>query len=124
MVVEMGIKEEAIVNKTFSRRNRERCESPNGFNHKLNSWSGSDWMTAILGELGEAANIQKKLNRVRDGIIGNKETPEHLREKLSDELGDVYIYLDLFCQSQGIDLEQAVLRVFERKSLEIGYIEP
>lgn len=55
----------------FSKANRERCESPDGFNHDLNSWSTSDWITAVMGELGEAANVVKKLNRVRDGIPGN-----------------------------------------------------
>lgn len=43
----------------FSKINRERCESPKGFNHQLHKWSNSDWMTAITGELGEAANIVK-----------------------------------------------------------------
>lgn len=56
----------------FSTVNRMRCESPTGFNHTLASWSLSDWLTATMGELGEAANIAKKLNRVRDGIPGNR----------------------------------------------------
>lgn len=55
----------------FSMINRMRCESPEGFNHALESWSLSDWITATTGELGEAANIAKKLNRIRDGIPGN-----------------------------------------------------
>lgn len=38
----------------FSGANRVRCESSEGFNHPLNGWSSSDWMTAILGELGES----------------------------------------------------------------------
>ena len=76
-----------------------------------------------MGELGEAANIVKKLNRVRDGIPGNKETPHQLHDKLARELAYAYIYLDLFCQSQGIDLENAVLEVFAKKSAEIGYVE-
>lgn len=87
------------MNKQFSQRNRARCESPKGFNHKLDSWSGSDWMVALLGELGEAANILKKLNRVRDGIPGNKATPDQLREQFADELADAYVYLDLLCQA-------------------------
>ncbi len=111
------------MNKQFSERNRLRCESPNGFNHRLNSWSGSDWMVAVLGELGEAANVLKKLNRVRDGIPGNKETPEQLREKFASELADAYVYLDLLCQSYEIDLEDAVNWVFEAKSEQIGYRE-
>lgn len=59
----------------FSAVNRKRCESPDGFNHALDSWSLSDWFLAVLGEFGEAANVGKKLNRVRDGIPGNKESP-------------------------------------------------
>jgi NTP pyrophosphatase (non-canonical NTP hydrolase) len=62
-------------------------------------------MTATMGELGEAANIAKKLNRVRDGIPGNTDTPEELRAKLADEIADVAIYLDLMAQASGFDLE-------------------
>lgn len=111
------------MNLAFSIRNRKRCEAPNGFNHKLEAWTASDWMTAVVGKLGEAANIVKKLNRVRDGVPGNKETVEQLRDKLSRELADTYIYLDLLCQSQGIDLENTVYEVFNNKSMEIGYRE-
>jgi hypothetical protein len=52
----------------FSEANRARCESPQGFNHPLAGWSTSDWMTAMVGEVGEAANVVKKLNRVRDCV--------------------------------------------------------
>jgi NTP pyrophosphatase (non-canonical NTP hydrolase) len=79
----------------FSKENLARCEAPNGFTHKINSWSTSDWMTACIGELGEAANIVKKLNRVRDGIPHNSETPEQLQSMLADEVADTVIYLDL-----------------------------
>lgn len=104
----------------FSRVNRMRCESPTGFNHTLDSWSLSDWITATVGELGEAANIAKKLNRVRDGIPGNKETEAELRAALRDELADVFIYLDLTCASQGFSLEEAVRDKFNRTSRKLG----
>jgi NTP pyrophosphatase (non-canonical NTP hydrolase) len=104
----------------FGRINRQRCESPDGFNHWLDSWSASDWFTAVLGELGEAANIAKKLNRVRDGIPGNKQTPEELRSALARELADTFIYLDLLAQSQGISLAEVVPDVFNAKSAELG----
>ena len=91
--------------KTFSERNLERCQSKSGFNHALSSWTLSDWMTATTGEVGEAANIIKKLNRVRDGIPGNKETEQELRDALADEIADVAIYLDLLAQAAGFDLE-------------------
>lgn len=105
----------------FSAENLARCTSPNGFNHALPSWSLSDWMTATLGELGEAANVLKKLNRYRDGIPGNKETPEELISMLSDEVADAYIYLDLFAQAAGIDLPTAVRNKFDKTSAKIGY---
>jgi hypothetical protein len=78
-------------------------------------------MTATFGELGEAANVAKKLNRVRDGIPGNKQSASELRAKLANEIADAYIYLDLMAQSQGIDLSTAVVQTFNAKSLEIGY---
>lgn len=106
----------------FSRMNRERCESPAGFDHQLSSWSLSDWITATVGELGEAANVAKKLNRVRDGIPGNSETPEQLRSNLADEIADAFIYLDLLAQSQGINLSNAVRTKFEKTSEKIGYV--
>lgn len=104
----------------FSLLNRLRCEAEEGFNHPLQSWSLSDWFLATTGELGEAANVAKKLNRVRDGIPGNKQTPEELREKLKREIGDTYIYLDLLTQAAGIDLEDAIITSFNEKSKEVG----
>lgn len=106
----------------FSVFNRLRCETPTGFNHELSSWSLSDWCTATVGELGEAANVIKKLNRVRDGIPGNGNVTEgELREQLAEELADTYIYLDLLAQASGIDLEAAVIKKFEKTSQKIGY---
>jgi NTP pyrophosphatase (non-canonical NTP hydrolase) len=107
----------------FSQANKKRCEHPEGFNHKLSSWSVSEWMTAVLGELGEAANIAKKLNRVRDGVPGNKETPEELREKFKKEIGDTYVYLDLLAQREGFMMEDVIRDVFNQKSKDIRYKE-
>jgi NTP pyrophosphatase (non-canonical NTP hydrolase) len=78
-------------------------------------------MTATTGELGEAANLVKKLNRVRDGIPGNAESPEQLRSQLADELADVAIYLDLMAQAAGFDLETIREAKFARTSRKIGY---
>jgi len=105
----------------FSEENLRRCTAPNGFNHPLEGWSLSDWMVATLGELGEASNVLKKLNRVRDGIPGNSESPEELRAALADELADTLIYLDLFAQAAKIDLPAAVRSKFDRTSRKIGY---
>jgi NTP pyrophosphatase (non-canonical NTP hydrolase) len=108
---------------TFSERNLRRCQAKNGFNHPLHSWTLSDWMTATMGELGEAANIVKKLNRVRDGIPGNTETVHQLRSNLADELADTLIYLDLLAQAAGFNLEAIRDRKFEKTSEKIGYVE-
>src|SRR5882762_5414217 len=105
----------------FSQANRERCESPDGFNHQLGSWSMSDWLTATAGELGEAANVIKKLNRYRDGVPGNKVSEDVLRNQLRKELGDVFVYLDLMAQSLGFNIADAAAEVFNAKSAEIGY---
>jgi NTP pyrophosphatase (non-canonical NTP hydrolase) len=111
------------MNKSFSQRNRLRCESPKGFGHRLDSWSLSDWACAITGEMGEACNIIKKLNRVRDGIPGNKESSEELMEHLKEELADVAIYLDLLVQAIGADLDTIREAKFKKKSADIGYTE-
>lgn len=105
----------------FSQLNKDRCESKRGFGHQLNSWSLSDWLLATLGELGEAANIVKKLNRVRDNIKGNKETYEELQEKLEQELADTFIYLNLTMQAAGFSPEVIVRKTFNNKSKEIGF---
>lgn len=107
----------------FSAANRYRSESREGFGHHLRDWSLSDWMTALVGEIGEAANIAKKLNRIRDGANGNAkgETADKLRPKLADELADAFIYLDLLAQSEGFDLEEIVLRKFNKTSRKLGY---
>ena len=78
-------------------------------------------MTALTGEVGEAANVVKKLNRYRDGIPGNKVSEADLRAQLRRELGDIFVYLDLFCQSQGFTIDDAAVEVFNSKSAEIGY---
>lgn len=111
----------SITFEQFSIANRTRCESKNGFNHSLHNWTLSDWLTATAGELGEAANVIKKLNRVRDGIPGNKNTEAELRDMLRKEMGDVFVYLDLMAQAAGFTIEDAAREVFNGKSREIGY---
>lgn len=81
--------------------------------HQDKPWSLSDWMTATMGELGEAANIIKKLNRHRDGIssVGDPSEAE-LRIELQAELADTFAYLVLVAQEAGIDLAGATVNKF------------
>jgi NTP pyrophosphatase (non-canonical NTP hydrolase) len=90
----------------------------------IGEWSLSDWFTATMGELGEAANVAKKLNRIRDGMVGNGDaTEEKLRADLADEIADVAIYLDILAASEGIDLGAAIARKFNATSEKVGFPE-
>ncbi len=111
--------------RAFSAENRQRCEAQNGFKHPISGWSPSDWMTATMGELGEAANVLKKLNRARDGVtnVGDAPVPR-LYEQLADEIADTFIYLDLLAQATGVNLASAVRAKFDRTSKKIGYSAP
>lgn len=106
---------------TLRAANLSRCARwhPRG----LSEWSLSDWFTATMGELGEAANVAKKLNRERDGIAGNTVSVEQLRADLADEIADVAIYLDILAASEGIDLAAAIVSKFNRTSEKVGFPE-
>lgn len=101
----------------FRRANATRCVKwhPEG----IASWSASDWMTAIVGELGELASLIKMRNRERDGLPGNKFSPTD--EQIANEAADVLTYLDLFCEMHGIDLGTAAARKFNEVSERVGF---
>ena len=85
----------------------------------LNSWSPSDWLTAVTGELGELASLLKMRNRERDGLPGNKFSPTD--RQVADELADVLTYLDLLAATLGIDLGQAAAQKFNEVSERVGF---
>lgn len=92
------------------------------------NWSGLEWAGALCGEAGEAANVAKKLRRVELDLHGNahSEHPlvqEELVEKLANECGDTFLYLCLLASRYDIDLEQAIVRVFNKKSIEMNFPE-
>ncbi len=104
----------------LTRINKARCLI--GFHHTLDSWKTSQWTNAIAGETGEACNIAKKMDRILDGINGNK--PEDndlkiLRANLGKELADIVIYADLAASSLGFDLTDLIVKKFNEKSREI-----
>jgi NTP pyrophosphatase (non-canonical NTP hydrolase) len=70
----------------------------------------------LAGEVGEACNVIKKLERERLGINGSRDTVEHLAE----ELADVIICTDLIAMQAGIDLEGAVVAKFNASSEKVG----
>ncbi len=76
-------------------------------------WSLNDWLTAVVGELGEAANVLKK---VRRGDF----TLSEARPKLANEFADVVTYLDILAKQCGIDLGNATIDKFNAVSNRVG----
>ena len=76
-------------------------------------WALSQWANAVCGELGEAANLIKKIER-------GDFTLDEAREELGKELADVLTYLDLLALRAGIDLGAAYRAKFNEVSDRVG----
>ncbi len=81
---------------------------------KGDCWTPNDWMTALAGEIGEAANILKKVRRGDFMLI-------YAKPSLARELADALTYLDLLAEAcGGIDLGAAFVTKFNAISDRIG----
>lgn len=107
----------ALTFDAFRRANVARCLKwhPAG----IESWSASDWLTAVTGELGELASLLKMRNRERDGLPGNKFSPS--QKQIADELADVLTYLDLLAEALGVNLGRAAVEKFNEVSERVGF---
>ena len=107
----------ALTFDAFRAANVARCVKwhPEG----IASWSPSDWLTAVTGELGELASLLKMRNRERDGLPGNKFSPT--QKQIADELADVLTYLDLLAEVLGVDLGRAAVEKFNEVSERVGF---
>lgn len=76
-------------------------------------WSISQWFKAAMGELGEAANVSKKVDR---GDLSMDEA----RSMIADELADVVVYLDILAYQCGVDLGRATTEKWNRTSAKVG----
>ena len=76
-------------------------------------WSPADWLGAVLGELGEYANIMKKVKR-------GDFTFEEAKPLIEKELADAQIYLDILAFRVGVDLAKATENKFNEVSERIG----
>lgn len=76
-------------------------------------WCLAQWCNAVCGELGEAANIIKKIER------GDMSLDES-RADLGREFADVLIYLDILAFRAGIDLGVATIGKFNEVSNRVG----
>jgi NTP pyrophosphatase (non-canonical NTP hydrolase) len=87
-----------------------------GFAHSKpdgSDWSPAQWLQAIVGELGEYANLRKKFER---GDID----AEEFHSEAADELADVVTYLDILAFRLNIDLGEAIIDKFNRVSIRVG----
>lgn len=76
-------------------------------------WSRAEWFEALVGEIGEYANMSKKYRR---GDITRTEFMIAARK----ELADVQCYLDILAYQLGIDLGEATRSKFNEVSARIG----
>jgi NTP pyrophosphatase (non-canonical NTP hydrolase) len=98
----------------------ERLRAAN--TERQREWDPSDEITLayrgneLAGEVGEACNVLKKLERERIGIRGSRAT----KEQLAEELADVLICLDLIAMQAGINLGEATIQKFNATSDKYG----
>lgn len=76
-------------------------------------WTNGEWICAVVGELGELANLVKKVKR---GDISLEEA----RPAIAKELADVQIYLDITAFRLGVDLGEATVKKFNEVSDRVG----
>ena len=77
------------------------------------TWGRSQWLQAIVGELGEFANILKKIDR-------GDFTVSHAEADLAKELADIVTYIDIMAETLGIDLGDAIRDKFNEVSDRVG----
>ncbi len=100
---------------TFSKLrkiNIKRCEKIYHEDGGIDAWSPNDWMTAVCGEVGEAANFLKKIKRGDEGVTV---------QDVGKELADVVIYLDLLATRLRLNLGQEVINKFNETSKKYGF---
>lgn len=85
-------------------------------------WDPTDAITLayrgneLAGEVGEACNVIKKLERERLGLRGSRAD----KYQLAQELADVVICADLIAMRMNIDLSHAVEEKFNATSAKYG----
>jgi NTP pyrophosphatase (non-canonical NTP hydrolase) len=93
----------------------------------LDEWSALEWAGAMTGEAGEAANAAKKIKRLEGGLRNITQRDQDYQaasEHVAKEVADTIIYGLLLMARVGItDPESVIREVFNRKSVEYGFVE-
>lgn len=93
----------------FTDRQGRRCHTePDG-----SDWSPAEWLQATVGELGELANLLKKVKR------GDMDLSTAMPE-IRKEFADIVTYLDIWALQFQVDLGQAVTEKFNEVSDRVG----
>jgi NTP pyrophosphatase (non-canonical NTP hydrolase) len=118
----------------FRDINAERAEQ--GFriykNVALSYWTTAlagevgELYQALSGEVGQLCNMIKKMERVSNGGIDggtSYKAADISKEKLKEEIGDIFTYLDLLAGLLGIDMAEAIITTFNSKSAKYGFTQ-
>lgn len=86
-----------------------RRSAPDVYPDNSPDWGPAEWLQALIGELGEYANLMKKVGRGDFDL-------DSVREDIAKELADVQTYLDLLADLLDIDLGEATIAKFNEVS--------
>lgn len=106
-----------ITIRAFSEANAARCETAY---HDVADWNALEWAGCAAGEVGEAANLCKKLRRKGRDHQGT----DVERQAIGKEIADAVTYLDLLATALGMNLDEILVAKFNEVSERIGYITP
>lgn len=108
----MGYLTNGLSFNTLRAANTERIKDSK-FAECERTWTPAHWMQATVGELGELANLMKKVDR---GDV----TLDEARADIAREFADVQTYLDIMALKLGINLGAATRDKFNEVSDRIG----
>lgn len=108
----MGYLTNGLSFNTLRSANEQRIKSSK-YEKCERDWTTAHWLQATVGELGELANIMKKVDR-------GDFTLDAARSDIAKELADVQTYLDILAMKLGIDLGMATKDKFNEVSKRIG----
>ncbi len=110
--------EDGLSFRRWQRINVVRCAE--AFAHDVDGWNLLEWAGATAGEVGEVANVCKKIRRIETNTGGkwSKKDPPlpELKAKLADEIGDVLAYLALLAEAAGLDMGACAAGKFDKVS--------
>lgn len=94
----------------FRNARGEVCHNAEG-----SDWPVERWFMALIGEVGELANLLKKIER--GDYVGSMDVAQ---VEVAKEIADAQIYLDILAFRLGVNLGEATLAKFNEVSRRVG----